>query len=163
MRLTIFIAALCAMCAQGQVMISGNEYKVDLTTGAPKFIAGAKPDTLTVLNFSSFPPAVSHIEGVSNSVIGPPSNVAVAPDDSIALVADSIQQDPANPAKYAPANKIRVIDLRANPPAVVQEIESGRQPSGMSIARDDVRDHRQRRGLAADLDLADDLHLTGAG
>ena len=32
----------------------------------------------------------------------------------------------------------------------------------MSIARDDVGGHRQRRGLAVNLDLADDVHLTGA-
>lgn len=117
-------------------MISGNEYKVDLTTGTPKFIAGAKPDTLTILNFSSIPPAVAHLEGVSNSVIGPPSNIAIAPDESIALIADSIQQDPANPAKYVAAARIRVVDLKANPPAIIQEIESGKQPSGMSISRD---------------------------
>ncbi len=136
MRMTFLVASLCAICAQGQIMISGNEYKVDLTTGTPKFIPGAKPDTLTILNFSTFPPAVTNVEGVSNSVIGPPSNIAITPDESIALVADSIQEDPANPAKYVPANKIRVIDLKANPPAVIQEIESGKQPSGMSISRD---------------------------
>ena len=46
-RRAMLTAMVCAVCAHGQLMISGNELKVDLTTGTPKFVQGAKPDTLT--------------------------------------------------------------------------------------------------------------------
>jgi DNA-binding beta-propeller fold protein YncE len=136
MRNFLLVLALASLAAQGQVMVSGNEYKIDLTTGIPKFVPGTPPDTLTVLNFSTFPPAVRQVEGVSNSVIGPPSNIAIAPDESIALIADSIVHDPTVPKQYGPANTIRVLDLKADPPQIIQEIASGKQPSGMSISRD---------------------------
>ncbi|MBM3289061.1 MAG: YncE family protein, partial [Candidatus Hydrogenedentes bacterium] len=72
-----------------------------------------------------------------NSVIGPPSNVAIAPSGAIALVADSIiEQDPADPKKFLPANTVRVLDLESDPPKVIQEIACGKQPSGLSISRD---------------------------
>ncbi|NUM52066.1 MAG: YncE family protein [Candidatus Hydrogenedentes bacterium] len=136
MKTVLFAALACLTCAHGQLMISGNENKVDLTKGTPKFIPGAPPDSISILDFASFPPSVRHVTGVSNSVIGPPSNVAVAPDESIALVADSIQQDPADTSKYVPASRIYVLDLQSDPPSVIQEIEGGKQPSGLSITRD---------------------------
>lgn len=127
---------MLAFTAQGQLMISGNENKIDLTGGTPKFLPGAPPDTLTILDFSRFPPGVLNVEGVSNSVIGPPSNITLTPDESIALIADAIRQDPNDIEKYVPASTIRVLDLKANPPKIIHEIPSGKQPSGMSISRD---------------------------
>ena len=135
LRIVVAVLAV-AWSAHAQLMISGNENKVNLTGGTPTFVPGAPPDTLTILDFSIFPPAARQVEGVTNSVIGPPSNIAITPDESIALIADSIRQDPADAAKYVPANMIRVLDLKADPPSVIQEIQSGEQPSGMSISRD---------------------------
>lgn len=115
-------------------VISANENKIDLTSGASRLVVNAAPDTLTLLNFESFPPAVVHVTNVSNSVLGPPSNVAVAPDGRLALIADSIQVDPFNPGKWFPAHRIHVLDLTLNPPRIVGEGKTGEQPSGLSIA-----------------------------
>lgn len=136
MRSTALVVVFLAFAAQGQLMISGNENKIDLTGGAPKYLSDAPPDTLTILDFSGFPPKILNVEGVGNSVIGPPSNVALTPDESIALIADAIQEDPNDITKYVPASTIRVLDLKTNPPKVIQEIPSGKQPSGISISRD---------------------------
>lgn len=136
MRKYLLPIMMCAAAAHAQLMISGNESKVDLTSGTPRFLPGARPDSLTILNFSTSPPGIRHVEGVSNSVIGPPSNVAITPDQSIAIIADSIQQDPADSSKYVPASAIHVLDIQADPPRVTQVIPSGKQPSGLSISRD---------------------------
>ncbi|MBL9170715.1 MAG: hypothetical protein JNN07_23485 [Verrucomicrobiales bacterium] len=115
-------------------VISGNENKIDLTSGVSRLVPNAAPDTLTLLNFESFPPVVVHVTNVSNSVLGPPSNVAVTADGRLALVADSVQIDPVNPGKWFPAHRVHVVDLTVNPPRVVGEGRTGAQPSGLAIA-----------------------------
>jgi len=71
-----------------------------------------------------------------NSVYGPPTNLAITPDGSLALVANSMDwvQDGAA-WKAAPGNDIFVIDLKANPPALIATVKGGKQPSGMAINR----------------------------
>ena len=69
--------------ASAQIIISGNENKIDLTSGAPKVIPPLAPDSISILNFSTFPPSVQHIRDIPNSVIGPPSNIAITPDRRI--------------------------------------------------------------------------------
>jgi len=71
-----------------------------------------------------------------NSVFGPPVNLAITPDESLALVANSMDwvQD-GGAWKGAPANDVYVIDLKANPPAVIATVKVGKQPSGMAINR----------------------------
>src|SRR3990172_506364 len=131
--LVVVILTGIASPGYGQLVISGNENKIDLSRGAQQTVPGAKPDSLTFLNFSTFPPAVQHVSGVSNTVIGPPSNVAITPDGRVALVADSLKIDPHDPEKTVPANRIHIVDLTTNPPKVVGSCTAGQQPSGMSI------------------------------
>ncbi len=115
-------------------VVSANEAKIDLTSGQSVLVPKAGPDTLSLLDFASFPPVVSHITNVSNSVLGPPSNVAVAPDGTYALIADSIQVDPVNPGKWFPARRMHILDLTQSPPRVSGEVRTGLQPSGVAIS-----------------------------
>jgi DNA-binding beta-propeller fold protein YncE len=69
-----------------------------------------------------------------NSIFGPPTNLAITPDEGLGLVANSVTwvQDGAA-WKSVPDNKLHVLDLKASPPALIETIEVGKQPSGMSI------------------------------
>ena len=116
-----------------QIMISGNENKIELTSGAPKIIPPAGPDSLTILDFSKFPPAVEHMSDVPNSVIGPPSNIAITRDRKLALIANSLKIDPANATNWVPENFVQVLDLTTKPPPIIGKVMTGRQPSGISI------------------------------
>lgn len=137
---------LCAACfisiqqpltsAATPWVISGNETKIDLSSGAQKIVPNAGPDSLSLLDFSTFPPKVIQIDNVPNTVIGPPSNIAIDPAGKFALIANSIQIDPANPTNYIPNNQIHLLDLTANPPQVTGHLTSGAQPSGMSFTPD---------------------------
>ena len=120
----------------GQVILSGNENKVDLISGGPRVITPSGPDSVSILDFSTFPPKVRHLENIPNTVIGPPSNIAITPDQSLALIADSIKVDPAARSKWVPNSDIHVLDLKANPPRVIARVQAGKQPSGLSITRD---------------------------
>lgn len=125
-----------APTAHGQWVLSGNENKIDLTSGTARVLDGALPDTLSILDFSTMPPAVHHLVDLPNTVIGPPSNIAITPDGRLALVANSIRPDPRAPSGYVPENQIHLIDLQSNPCRRIGEIRVGGQPSGMSISHD---------------------------
>lgn len=122
--------------ARPQWVISGNENKIDLASGVTRTVPNAALDSLSLLDFSQFPPSIQHLTNISNSVLGPPSNIAIHPDGTLALIADSIQLDPANPEKWIPAHRIHVLDLKQHPPRVIQEVEAGTQPSGLSFSPD---------------------------
>ncbi|MHC1769930.1 MAG: YncE family protein [Verrucomicrobiia bacterium] len=133
MLLLVVLAGLCAG-AHAQWMLSGNENKIDLTSGAIRVVPPTGPDSISILDFSSFPPKVEHIENVPNTVIGPPSNIAITPDRRLALIADSAKIDPANPTNWVPSSTIHVFDLGTR--RVVAQVTAGRQPSGISMTRD---------------------------
>jgi len=117
-------------------VVSGNENKIDLTSGVAVVVRDAAPDSLTFLDFSEFPPRVQHLPDLSNSVIGPPSNLAITPDHRMVLVADSVKIDPADPGAFVPESIVHLIDLQAAPPVRIGQVRVGRQPSGLSITED---------------------------
>jgi hypothetical protein len=61
-----------------------------------------------------------------NTVIGPPTNLAITPDQKLAIVANSVdwQKDGEN-WKDVPDNKLYVIDLTTSPPALISTVEVG--------------------------------------
>jgi DNA-binding beta-propeller fold protein YncE len=120
-------------------MISGNENKIDLASGAAVVVPDAPPDSITLLDFSRFPPAVRHLENIPNSVIGPPSNIAILPDGGLALIADSLKLDSTAAAGWVPESVVHVLDLKSDPPRLTGRVTTGRQPSGMSITPDGKR------------------------
>jgi DNA-binding beta-propeller fold protein YncE len=122
--------------AAAQLMLSGNENKIDLTRGSPMVIPNAAPDTLSVLDFSHFPPAVSHMTGIVNSVIGPPSNIAISPSGKIALVASSIRVESPSSTNWVPDTQVHIFDLGARPPRLAGRVQTDLQPSGMSFTPD---------------------------
>lgn len=103
--------------------------------GAAQVAQNPPPDTVTVLDLSASPPRrVADVE-VPASVVGPPLTVALTPDEGLAVVSSNQRIDPANPGRTVPDNRISVIDLRASPPAVLQTLEAGRGPAGLSVNR----------------------------
>ena len=81
-----------------------------------------------------------------NSIFGPPTNLGITPNGQLALVANSVDwvADGAN-WKSAPDDKLYVIDLTASPPALIDTVAVGKQPSGISINRPEPGAHRQPR------------------
>jgi DNA-binding beta-propeller fold protein YncE len=131
------ILAALRLPAQGQLVISGNENKIELTSGAPKLVDDPGPDSLSLIDLTEFPPRVRHVEGIANTVLGPPSNIAITPDGRFALLANSVRLNPqATPDPWEPTRDVHLVDLRAEPPAIVATVQAGLQPSGISLSRD---------------------------
>ena len=124
---------LSAINAAAQIAVSSNDGKVVLNNGTVSVPANPVDDTVTVINLGVSPPKVIAELKAPSSVTGPPQNVAVAPDESFALVAATMKLDPADPKKQVPDNRLSVIDLKANPPAVIATLEAGLGPSGTAI------------------------------
>ena len=141
MRLRIVLICVCTavaavLPANGQIMLSGNENKIDLTTGGQVVVPHAAPDSLTLIDFSTFPPKTMDVMDVPNTVIGPPSNIAIAPDGHLALVANSIRIEPPGSLKYVPESYVHIVDLSVRPPRVVGRVKTELQPSGLSFTPD---------------------------
>ncbi len=93
-------------------------------------------DAVLVMDVSN--PAKPHIRAslaLSNSLLGPPTNLQITPDGKLALVASSVvtKQD-GSAWKTAPDNKLFVIDLDVNPPKLTDTVAVGTQPSGIAIS-----------------------------
>jgi DNA-binding beta-propeller fold protein YncE len=137
----LLVAALAqgASVASAQTMIVGNDEKVQWDeAGKLKTLAPGK-DTIAIYGLKSNPAAPHQIGSLQleNSVVGPPTNLAVTPNGDLALVANSVTAVADGAGwKTVPDNHIYVIDLKSTAqPKLIATIEGGKQPSGMAISR----------------------------
>jgi DNA-binding beta-propeller fold protein YncE len=145
LSITAVVVAALTACAglspspgKRELMVVGNDEKTRFTdTGGFDFSAPGK-DSVSIVDIGTDPLAPRIVANLPlmNSIFGPPVNLAITPDEGLALVANSMdwQKDGAG-WKPVPDNKLYVIDLTTNPPALIDTVAVGRQPSGMSINR----------------------------
>jgi DNA-binding beta-propeller fold protein YncE len=122
--------------ASAQVLIVGNDEKQGWDeSGKPIFREPGK-DTLTVIDISKpDTPRITSSIMLMNSVVGPPTNLAISPSGDIALVANSVEPVVQGWGhRLEPDNKVFLIDLKATPPANIGTITVGKQPSGIAIS-----------------------------
>lgn len=122
--------------AFSQTVIIGNDEKQGVDQDLKPTIREPGHDTLTVLDISKpEAPRIAATIPLINSVVGPPTNLAIAPSGDIALVANSMA--PVTQGwghRLEPDNKVFLVDLKASPPQVIGTITVGKQPSGMAIS-----------------------------
>ena len=132
--LAVLTAATPAVAAP--FMIVGNDEKPGTGPDGKPVVNPTGKDTVQIIDLAQpEAPKIVATLPLENSIVGPPTNLAISPDGRIALVADSmtvVQDNGAN--KMVPTDKLWVIDLKANPPALVQTLTLGRQPSGLSFS-----------------------------
>jgi DNA-binding beta-propeller fold protein YncE len=140
MRLLLRVAAIATLAsgiqaAQAQLLISGNDEKVTWDDTGKLVPHPPGKDTVSIIDISNRtkPRIVANLP-IMNTVVGPPTNVAITPNQTIALVANSLDWVADGSSwKGQPDNKIIVIDLKASPPAQIGVVEVGKQPSGVAI------------------------------
>ncbi len=125
-----------AYAQQHHYLLNGLDEKVSFDDSGKPVFTEPGHDLVSVMEIGTDPahPRIVANLPLTNSIFGPPVNLQVTPDESLALVANSMQwiQD-GGKWKPGPDNKLYVIDLRADPPALRETIEIGRQPSGLAI------------------------------
>lgn len=132
--LTGIAFALAACCAHASDwIVSGNDGKYQRVEGRDTYPANARPDTLTLLDASRFPPEVKAEVEVENGIQGPPQAVAVTPDAALALVGAPTRYD-RDAKKLLMDSFVQVVDMRASPPSVTR-LDIGSHPQGIAIDR----------------------------
>jgi len=134
--LGLLLAAKVAWAAP--FMIVGNDEKVLSDDKGKPIISPTGNDTVQIIDVAKpMAPKIVATLRLENSIVGPPVNLAIAPDNSIALVADSMTVvDDNGTRKMVPTDKLFVIDLKSQPPKLVQTLTLGKQPSGLSFSPD---------------------------
>jgi DNA-binding beta-propeller fold protein YncE len=121
-------------------MVSANDQQLQARDGDYRVVTDPRPGSLTLMDISAVPPrSVTNLEGIPCSLIGPPTCLAVTPNQRLALVASAMRIDPSDPLRQIPDNRLSVVRLKPGTPGTVQQIEVGRQPSGVEISRDGTR------------------------
>ena len=122
--------------AVAQMLIVGNDEKQGWDENAKPILKEPGHDTLSVIDISKpDAPRVTATIPLINSVVGPPTNLAIHPSGEIALVANSLEPVIQGWGhRLEPDNKVFLVDLKTSPPTVIGTITVGKQPSGMAIS-----------------------------
>ena len=133
----LMLVLVFPLAASAQLMIIGNDEKVTWDDAGKLVLMGPGKDTVSIVDISTpeSPRIVSNLP-LTNSVFGPPTNLAITPDGRLAIVANSVNHVPEGAGwKFVPDNKLYVIDLTTSPPSHIGTVEVGKQPSGLDINR----------------------------
>ena len=125
------------LAASAQFMIIGNDEKVMWDDAGNRALMGPGKDTVSIVDISvpESPRIVVNLP-LTNSIFGPPVNLAITPDERLAIVANPVAYLPDGAGwKFVPDNKLYVIDLTTSPPSHIATVEVGKQPSGLDINR----------------------------
>lgn len=143
--LALALAAAIAGCAgtstgssQRQLMLVANDEKQSWSDAGVVQLGASGRDTVQVLDIGTDPlkPRAVATLSLDNTIAGPPVNLAITADEKLALVANSVNVVEENGVRrQVPDNRVFVIDLTASPPKVIDTINVGKQPSGLSINR----------------------------
>lgn len=144
MDLRSVFCATCVLCfvASDPVIAGTNDILIGLDskiTYGPEGQTNGAPANDAVLVVDISDPARPRIRAnlpLTNSLLGPPTNLQITSDGKLGLVANSvIHVQEGNVWKAVPDNKLYVIDLTAEPPKLIDTVTVGRQPSGLSISK----------------------------
>ena len=125
----------CAAVGQAQHLVIGLDNKIDFTDAGQQVPRPPGTDAVVIVDITHREqPRIVGTLPLMNSLLGPPTNLAVAPDERVALVANSVEWvEDGGTWKPVPDNKLFVIDLQVSPPTLVETVTVGKQPSGMAI------------------------------
>ena len=123
--------------SQAQFLLIGDDNKLHWDDAGKPVLTEPGSDEVVVVDIKNRQsPTIVATLPLMNTVIGPPTNLAIVPDESLALVANSLNYQPEGSGfKSTPDNRIYVIDLKGVPPKLIATVEVGKQPSGMAISR----------------------------
>jgi DNA-binding beta-propeller fold protein YncE len=140
-RASAALASLCGLAMTSAVhaapfMIVGDDEKPGTDAQGKPVVNPSGADAVLIVDLAN-PEAPKIVVSLplENSIVGPPTNLAISPDGAIALVADSMTVTEENGVrKMVPTDKLFVIDMKASPPKLVDTVTVGKQPSGLSFS-----------------------------
>jgi len=117
------------------LIVIANDGKEPHRDGSYRVLASPQPDSVLVLDASTFPPrVVAEIPNVPNSNSGPPQSLCLTPDERLVLVSAPNHIDPSDPTKLIADDYVSVVDLEASPPRVIDTVMVGKRPLGIACS-----------------------------
>src|SRR5690242_6610360 len=132
----VIALGVSAAVANAQLMIVGNDEKISFDENNKAVNHEPGKDSVSIIDISKpEAPKIVATFPLANSIVGPPTNLAIHPSGEIALIANSVNPEKEGDTwKNIPDDRIFVIDLKASPPKVIATVNAGKQASGMAIA-----------------------------
>jgi DNA-binding beta-propeller fold protein YncE len=130
------VSAMPAASQAAPFMIVGDDEKPGIDAQGKSNVNPTGSDEVLIVDLANpeAPKIVATLK-LENSIVGPPTNLAISPTGNIALVADSMTVAEENGVrKMVPTDLLFVIDMKANPPKLSQTLHLGKQPSGLSFS-----------------------------
>jgi len=122
----------------GDLLVVANDEKLVWDDAGKPIYKAPGADTIAIFDLAkpALPTVVATFK-LENTVVGPPTNLAITPDRQLALVANSLHwvDDGNGGWKGVPDTKLYVLDLTAKPAAQLATVEVGKQPSGLAISQ----------------------------
>jgi YVTN family beta-propeller protein len=136
--LFFFSLVFCSASADAQLMIVGNDEKPGWDKDMKPVVNPSGHDTLSIIDISKpATPKIAATIPLDNSIVGPPTNLAITPNGELALVAKAVNEvDKEGKPAFVSDDRLFVIDLKAKPPAVLTTLHLGKRPSGLAISSD---------------------------
>lgn len=141
-RVRRWLLGVCALIALGGAadaapfMVVGLDQKMAWDDAGHPVLTAPGRDRVAIIDLRRpGRPKIVAVLPLENSIQGPPTNLAISPDDSLAIIANSVTNRPATDGKFeqVPTDQLFVIDLKSRKPKLVQTLNVGKQPSGLSI------------------------------
>lgn len=129
---------MVAATGQRQLMLVANDEKQSWNEAGAVKLGAPGRDNVQVLDIGTDPLAPRAVAtlALDNTIVGPPTNLAISADEKLALVANSVNVvEEGGVRRQVPDNRLFVIDLAATPPKLIDTLAIGKQPSGLSINR----------------------------
>jgi DNA-binding beta-propeller fold protein YncE len=127
---------LTARPAPADVAVTANDNHSENVDGVVGPAKNPSPDTVSAIDVGQYPPKVVATVKAPTSVVGAPTSIWIAPDESFVLVTAATKIEPQDPDRIVSDDRVSVIDLKASPPRVVQQINSGEGANGVSVSPD---------------------------
>lgn len=119
-----------------QIAISAVDGKLALNHGTIQVVNQGEHDGVMLYDLAIFPPRELCRLAMPTSLAGPPQSVAIHPDQTLAVVTGAQKTDPAHPERTIPDTRITVIAIEGEGARVVQTLEAGLGPTGVSFSPD---------------------------
>lgn len=128
----VLVLASGATPAAAEIAVSSNDNHTVTINGVQQASKTPSPDTVSIIDLAHYPPKIIATLEAPGSVVGPPMAVAVSTDESFAIVTSATKLDAQDPSKVVPDDRVSVIDLKAVPPKIVQQLNAG---AGATVVR----------------------------
>jgi hypothetical protein len=130
------VFATLAVPAAADLAVTANDNHSANIAGVVGPAKNPPPDSVSIIDVAQDPPRIIASVNAPTSVVGAPTSIWIAPDESYAIVTAATQIEPQNPDRIVPDDRVSVIDLKASPPRVVQQVNSGEGANEVSISPD---------------------------